>query len=156
MAMTITTKSQLAPEKGSEPHSVSAFYGANGPVGELMEHVEDEVHTLRDESGRFTAHRDTPFGDRVADTIDRAATSVQKAAKKTAASAQSGARSTAQAVREHPGMTAAILGGIATAAYAGVRIYKASKEDHGVADATIVAPKRRVASASRTVSKRKH
>jgi ElaB/YqjD/DUF883 family membrane-anchored ribosome-binding protein len=150
-----TTKSQLAQEEDQSPHTVSTFFGANGPAGELMEHFEDDVHTMRDKSGRFVSDHVAPLSDRVAHTIDRAAVSVQKVAQKTAATAQSSARTTAQAVREHPAMTAAVLGGLATAAYAGVRIYKASKEGNG----TVIVPstaKRRVAAASKTISKRKH
>lgn len=151
----MTTKSPLAPEQGHDPHTVSAFYSTNGPVGELMEHVDDDVHTLRDKTGKFISGHDTPLSERVVESIDRAAVTVQKVAKQTAASAQSGARSTAQAVREHPAMTAAVLGGLATAAFAGVRMYKASKENSGPI-ATPTAPKRRVAVSAKPVSKRKH
>ncbi len=151
--MATTIKSQHSDSGEHEP--VSSFYGANRPTGELMERVDDDVQTFRDKSGRFTPNHETPLSERVAESIDRATVSLQKAAKKTAATAQSGARSTAQAVRDHPAMTAAVLGGLATAAYAGVRIFKASKDSNGRIE-TSVTPKRRIAVATKPAPKRKH
>lgn len=154
--MTMTTKSQLAHEQVREPQSVSSFYGANGPIDDVIDEVEAEVEIARDRSGRFVADHAMPFGDRMADQFDRAAHQVELLAKRTASSARSGARSTAQAVREHPAMTAAVLGGIATAAYAGVRIYKASKSEPAPAkQQSQVAPKRKV-TAARPGSRQKH
>jgi ElaB/YqjD/DUF883 family membrane-anchored ribosome-binding protein len=152
--MTITAKSQLGPEKGGELQPVSSFYSANGPIGDVIDDFDDDVHVVRDRNGRFAAGDESPVIERVADGISRAAKSVQKTAKVTAVRAQDGARTTAQAVRDHPAMTAAVLGGLATAAYAGVRIYKARQEpmEDSVERA---APKRKV-STSKPLSKRKH
>jgi hypothetical protein len=125
--MTITAKSQLDPEQGSALHPVSSFYNTGNPVGDVIADIDDEVR-IRGRDGRFVSDSDMPVIDRVAEGISRAAKSVQQSAKTSATRAQLGARSTAQAAREHPAMTAAVLGGIATAAIAGVRLYKARQQ----------------------------
>jgi hypothetical protein len=152
-AMTITAKSQLDPEQGAALNPVSSYYNMNGPIADVIADIDDEVR-IRGRDGRFVSDGDIPVIDRVAESISRAAKSVQQTAKTSATRAQQGARSTAQAAREHPAMTAAVLGGIATAAIAGVRLYKARQApaQNFVEPAT---PKRRV-TASKPASKRKH
>jgi hypothetical protein len=151
--MTITSKSQLDPEKGGELHPVSSFYNAGTPVADVIADIDDEVR-IRGRDGRYLAEHDMPVIDKVAEGISRAAKSVQQNAKTSATRAQQSARTTAQTVREHPAMTAAVLGGLATAALAGVRMYKARQEPiQGFVERAT--PQRKVG-ASKAVSKRKH
>lgn len=151
--MTITSKSQLDPEKGGELHPVSSFYNTNSPVADVIADIDDEVR-IRGRDGRYVTDADLPVIDRVAEGISRAAKSVQQTAKTSATRAQQSARSTAQTVREHPAMTAAVLGGLATAAFAGVRMYKARQEP--LSDTNLDREPARRKPAIKTSSRKKH
>jgi ElaB/YqjD/DUF883 family membrane-anchored ribosome-binding protein len=129
--MTSTAKGQLGPELTHERQPIAAFYNAGDAPNDLTATIEDDVQVVRDTHGRFSASEEHRLRDRVAEGISRAAQTAQKSAKLTRARAQDGARSTVQAAREHPAMTAAVIGGLAaTAAYAGARLFKARQDRH--------------------------
>ncbi len=157
--MTTINKSTHGPEQGHDIHAASSFYGGNKPINAIIDEVEDDVMKARDDHGRFAARvdsdRSSRTSSRVSDSVSRVAKSAQKTAKRTAERAQVGAKSTAQAVRDHPAMTAAVLGGIATAAYAGVRLYRARGATNGAAEGDS-APKRKAPAAAHPTASKKH
>jgi ElaB/YqjD/DUF883 family membrane-anchored ribosome-binding protein len=158
MAMTLPNKASLSQEKSHTLQSAQGFYDKNGPVNAIIEDVDDDVLSARDDHGRFAVRLDSDrterFTNRVTDGVSRVAKSAQKTAKRTATQVQNSAKTTAQAVREHPVMTAAVLGGLATAAYAGVRIYKARADANGSAGTR--SPSKQKNDAARPIANKKH
>jgi ElaB/YqjD/DUF883 family membrane-anchored ribosome-binding protein len=158
MAMTLPNKASLSQEKSHPLQPAHGFYDKNGPVNAIIGDVDDDVMSARDDHGRFVAHLDSDrterFTNRVTDGVSRVAKSAQKTAKRTATQVQNGAKTTAQAVREHPVMTVAVLGGLATAAYAGVRIYKARADANGRAETRASSKQKTIV--ARPVANKKH
>jgi ElaB/YqjD/DUF883 family membrane-anchored ribosome-binding protein len=157
--MTTTNKSTHGAAQDQDINPPHAFYGGNGPVNAIIDDVEDDVMTSRDDHGRFAARADSRYTDRfanrVADGVSRVAKSAQKTARKSAERAQDGAKTTAQAVRDHPAMTVAVLGGLATAAYAGIRLFKARSASNGTAEPSST-QKRKTAATVRQPTSKKH
>jgi ElaB/YqjD/DUF883 family membrane-anchored ribosome-binding protein len=97
---------------------------------QLIDNVEKSLRAQQYGTvGHYDQDAHDPFVERVGEVYDKAAERVSQFAQRTSERAQSGAQATAEAVKAHPVMTVAVIGGLATAAIAGASLFRSQRRD---------------------------
>ncbi len=160
--MTISQKNQNGPSLSYQTEIDAEAEQLHSKSVKLLDDVE---HNLRAQQFGTVGHydHDTPdaFAERVGEVYDKTAERVTQFAHRTTERAQSGAHATAEAVKAHPIMTAAVIGGLATAALAGASMFRSQRRDsqgdnfHPERDDLITAKPRKTV-ASKAVKRKSH
>jgi ElaB/YqjD/DUF883 family membrane-anchored ribosome-binding protein len=117
-----------APESG--PESSIEAENLQAKSVKLIDDVEQNLRAQQYSTvGHYAQDAADPFVERVGVVYDKAAERVSQFAQKTSERAQSGAQATAEAVKTHPVMTFAVIGGLATAAIAGASLFRSQRRD---------------------------
>ncbi len=134
--------------------ALSPYYQSHSSENEEGDSFRNEpVSAVRNVAERLNANGGE-IAEKVSRSFNRAALSVQERTRQTVERAQRNARTTATTAREHPVMTAAVIGGIATAVYAGTRLFQARRNGD---EQPLVAGKSDVTTPKRAApAKRKH
>jgi ElaB/YqjD/DUF883 family membrane-anchored ribosome-binding protein len=125
--MNMHTKSTIEGVKANAHEGLSRAYEFAGDVTDVAGNESTTIKARLEKTAAAASGRTAELADQVTEAATAASKVVKRKASETAAKAREGAHATAEAVREHPGATAAILGGIATAAVAavaGVKYYQ--------------------------------
>jgi ElaB/YqjD/DUF883 family membrane-anchored ribosome-binding protein len=128
--MTTSPRHQPEPNFSYAPEAIRDADHVQAKSVKLIDDVENNLRAQQYGTvGHYDQDATDPFVERVGEVYDKAAERVSQFAQRTSERAQSGAQATAEAVKAHPVMTVAVIGGLATAAIAGASLFRSQRRD---------------------------